>query len=408
MFYEVPRFPDVPHIEWKTRNEKVQKLMAENDIDCLVLWSRENIRYFFGFMTIHWCMKTLQPAVGIIPVDGDPILIVPELFRGTAEGVCWVKDIRIHGDIQRTETQRALPKDVADIIKEIDCGNKNIALEMGTIGCMWIPRPLNDVETFKKALPKAKFVDGDQVIWGCRMIKSALEIDRITKSINMIAEIELAVVEGYRPGMSEVDVMKVINRARAEQVGNCTGDDVITFEHLICSSEKWPFADIKALEGAMITKDDAIQLAPVLPYKGYTPDNARRWQVGQVTKEQRKRYELLWEGQDNARSMLKPVVKAKEVYEALYKPIANLSSPQEFTQSTHGGHGTGLDVQEPPSVSRWDETVIQEGMVINLEPWLNQAKGSYFGIGDTFVVTDKGCMKIEGLNRNIIQVFHPW
>jgi len=46
-----------------------------------------------------------------------------------------------------------LPGAVADIIKEIDCGNKNIALEMGTLGCMWIPRPLNDIETFKKALP---------------------------------------------------------------------------------------------------------------------------------------------------------------------------------------------------------------------------------------------------------------
>jgi Xaa-Pro aminopeptidase len=49
-----------------------------------------------------------------------------------------------------------------------------------------------------------------------------------------------------------------------------------------------------------------------------------------------------------------------------------------------------------------------EGMVLSIEPWLNQEKGSFFGIGDTFVVTDKGCTKIEGLNRNIIQVSHPW
>jgi len=132
------------------------------------------------------------------------------------------------------------------------------------------------------------------------MIKSPLEIDRITKSINMIAEIELAIVEGYRPGMSEVDLMRVINRA------NCTGNDGVIVEHLICSSEKWFFADIKALEGAMITKDDAIQFAGAVPYKGYTPDNARKWQVGQVTKEQGRRHELLWKGQDNTQSMLKP------------------------------------------------------------------------------------------------------
>ena len=51
-YYEVPRFPDVPYAEWKARIEKAQRLMAENGMDCLVLWGKEDIRYFFGFMTI--------------------------------------------------------------------------------------------------------------------------------------------------------------------------------------------------------------------------------------------------------------------------------------------------------------------------------------------------------------------
>ena len=241
------------------------------------------------------------------------------------------------------------------------------------------------------------------------MIKSPLEIDRINKSINGIAAVELAVVEGYRPGMTEVDLTKVINHARAGQGGSSTGDDAISAEHLICASEKWPVADMKALEGAMITKDDAIQFAAWFCFKGYSPDNTRRWQVGPVKKEIMKRYELLWAGQDKAQAILRPGVRAKEVYEALYRPIADLASPPKgFVQSSHGGHGVGLDVQEPPSINAWNEMVIQEGMTINIEPWINQEKGSYFGIGDTFVVTDKGCTKIEGLNREIIQVSHPW
>ena len=75
---------------------------------------------------------------------------------------------------------------------------------MGPLGCTWIPRPLNDIEAFKAALPDAKFVDGDKIIWGCRMIKSALEIDRIGKSINAIAAVEAAIAEGYREAMTQL------------------------------------------------------------------------------------------------------------------------------------------------------------------------------------------------------------
>jgi Xaa-Pro aminopeptidase len=408
-YFSSPRFPDFPYSEWRTRITTVQEHMTDNGVDCLVLWQKENLRYFFGFMTIHWYLKSLQPAVGIIPVKGEPFLIVPELFQGNTEGLCWVTDFWTQANTQRPEAQRELPEGVAEVIKEIGFGKKRIALEMGSLGCLWIPRPLNDIDTFRKALPEARFVDGDQVIWGCRMIKSPLEVDRITKSIHKITAVELAIVEGYRPGMTEVDLMRVVNRARAEQGGNTTGDDAIAAEHFICSSEKWPFADIKALEGAMITRDDAIQFVSSFYHMGYTPDSTRRWQVGPVTKEVERRFELLWAGQDKVEAMLKPGVKAKEVYEAMYQPITSLPSPPVgFVHSGHAGHGVGLDLQEPPSIDAWNENIIQEGMVLSVEPWLNQEKGSFFGIGDTFVVTDKGCTKIEGLGRNIIQVSHPW
>ena len=90
-----------------------------------------------------------------------------------------MNDLRIQLNPHQPKSQRELPIEIAEVIKEIGCGSKRIALEMGPLGCTWIPRPLNDIEAFKAALPDAKFVDGDKIIWGCRMIKSALEIDRI-------------------------------------------------------------------------------------------------------------------------------------------------------------------------------------------------------------------------------------
>jgi len=401
-YSEKPRYPDFPYSEWKDRITRVQTSMAQNDVDCLVLWENENIRYFFGFQTIHWFMKSIQPAVAVIPVSGEPILIVADLFMGNAEGLCWVEDIRVQEKPHQPKSQRELPVEVAGIIKEIGCGDKNIGLEMGQLGCMYIPRPLNDINTFMESLPDANIVDGDAVIWDCRTIKSSLEIERITKSIAGITAVELAIVEEYRPGMHEIDLLKIINTARSRQDGNYLGHDAIAWSELICDSRKRRFSDIMALENAVIAKGDTILFDGVFYYKGYTPDSARMWQTGKVTKEAEKYYETIFKAEDNVERMLKPGVKAKDVYNALYEPVLSAG----FGASDMGGHGTGLDCHEPPSIDAWNEMTIQENMTLSIEPWMILQNEESFGIQDTFLVTDTGCVKIEGLRREIIQVSH--
>ena len=377
--------------------------MAANGADCLVIWERENNRYFFGFQTIHWFLKSLQPAVGIIPIDKEPILVVPDLFHGNGEGLCWVKDLRIQLNPHQPKSERGLPADVAEVIKEAGYGNKRIALGMGPLGCTWIPRPLNDIEAFKAALPDAKFVDGDKIIWGCRMKKSPLEIDRIRKSVNAVAAVEAAIVEGYRPGMTEVDLMRVINHARVEQEGMGLGDDAVSLAHFSACRDRASIIDLMALEGAPITKDYAIQFDGFCPYKGYVPDSCRIFQTGPVTDSIRKYYNVLFEAEDRAEALLRPGIRAKEVNEAMYQVVRDAG----YKPMDMGGHGTGLTTHEPPSIDAWNEQIIEEGMVLSIEPWFAIEDGGIFGIQDTYVVTKTGCYKIEGFRRDIIQVAHP-
>jgi len=138
-FYETPKYPDFPYSEWQARISKAQRLMGENEVDCLALWSRENIYYFSAFQTGHWWLPSLQPAILILFTDREPILIVPRLLQGTAEGLCWVRDMRIHELPHQPRSQRELPTEVANLIKDLGYGRRNIGLETGPLGCMWIP-----------------------------------------------------------------------------------------------------------------------------------------------------------------------------------------------------------------------------------------------------------------------------
>lgn len=407
-FYKVPNYPDVPYGEYKARIDKAQRLMEENDVDCLVLWNKKNIRYFFGFQSIHWLLPSIQCAVGIVPAKGEPILVVPDFFMGTAENLCWTRGMYGYLDPHQPKSQRELSFDIADLVKKIGCGDKNVALEKGQMGCMWIPRPLNDIESFIKALPDANIVDGDKVIWGCRMIKSPLEIERISKSVEVIGAIEAELVEQYRPGMTETDISKIVQRKAAEMGTSHIGDSIGLQGSFRGAFNKEIMADIGVHEGAEMVKGDYIFFDMFYDYKGYAPDTARMYQLSQVTDKMKKMYELIYECEDIVENALRPGIKANEIWRLMYKPIEKAGLPV----LDMGGHGTGLDTHEPPSIDAWNEMELQEGMVLSIEPWVYESlkihggTGKY-GIQDQFVITKDGCKKLEGLNREVIQVAHP-
>ena len=405
--FEKPEYPDVPEAEFRARVAKAQKLMADKGVDCLVLWSRQNIRYFFGYQSTHWQIPSIQPAVGIIPGEGEPRLIVPDFFVGSAEQLCWVRDIVQQTDPHQPNSIRELPVDVGKLIDAMGYGSSRIGLEMGPLGCTWIPRPLNDIRAFEAALPKAEMVDGDGVIWGCRSIKSDVEIERISVAVDGHRAVQQALVEGFRPGMDEVALARVAFGAAAELGTGWLDDSIGLWGSFRAALNKEPMGDIGVHEGARINEGDYIFYCMCFQHKGYQPDSARILQVSEITPDHERMYELIWQAEDAAAEFIKPGVKANEVFRAMYAPIEAAGLPV----LDMGGHGTGLDTHEPPSIDAWTEMPLEEGMVLSIEPWsylsLKMEGGlGKFGIQDQFVVTADGCRKIHALDRNIIQVAH--
>lgn len=407
-FIKTPSFPDVPYEEYVARYSKAQKLMNEKGVDCLVMWNRQNIRYYYGFQTTHFAIPSIQCAIGIIPLKGEPILIVPDFFTGTAETLCWNRNMYMYLNPHQPKSQRELSIDVANLVKEMGYGNKNVGMEKGPLGCMSIPRPLNDIESFISSLPEAKIVDGDGVIWGCRMIKSPLEVDRISISAGYTAAIASALVEDFRPGMTELDLSKIVHTKAASFGTSHLGDSIGLQGSFRASINKEICADLGVSEGASIVKGDYIFYDMYYDYKGYAPDTARMFQVSEVTDEIKRMYDLVYQCEDLVEAALKPGIKTNEIWSIMYEPIRKAKLPV----LDMGGHGTGLDTHEPPSIDAWNDMVIQEGMVLSIEPWvyenlkMNGGTGK-FGVQDQFLVTKNGCQKLPGYNRDILQVSHP-
>jgi len=166
-------YPEFPAEEYEDRNAAAKAAMDKQGLDALFVTMRENVEYFTGYVCSYWGVRGIIAGVGIIPRKGEPVLVVPDFLRGTAERTAWVRNMHRH---PHTHTK---PRDFANAV--IDAF-REMGLEKGKIGYesgpeLSLDMPIVDFEAVRTSLKDAKFVSGSDVIWACRSHKSPLEIE---------------------------------------------------------------------------------------------------------------------------------------------------------------------------------------------------------------------------------------
>jgi Xaa-Pro aminopeptidase len=67
------------------------------------------------------------------------------------------------------------------------------------------------------------------------------------------------------------------------------------------------------------------------------------------------------------------------------------------------GHGVGLMSTEPPHIAIYDDTVLESGMVITLEPGVVNEQGTFIA-EQNFVVTPDGAEVLSLANRELRRI----
>jgi Xaa-Pro aminopeptidase len=129
---------------------------------------------------------------------------------------------------------------------------------------------------------------------------------------------------------------------------------------------------------------------------GYYADISRTVVKGQPSDALRRVYDTVLQGQELGLQMVQAGASGKAIHSAIQDLFERLGyhtgvineRVQGFFHGT--GHGVGLEIHEPPRISRVDDT-LQPGHVVTVEPGLY-----YLGIGgvrieDTVLVTSDGC-----------------
>lgn len=121
-------------------------------------------------------------------------------------------------------------------------------------------------------------------------------------------------------------------------------------------------------------------------YKGYRSDMTRVIHLGKASEEFKKHYDLVLRAQSEAIRSIRPKGATGDAHRAVLGVFAGES--ERFTHST--GHGVGLRIHEKPSLRMDGEDILEEGMVVTVEPGLYFPKKYGIRIEDLGVVTKRG------------------
>lgn len=139
-----------------------------------------------------------------------------------------------------------------------------------------------------------------------------------------------------------------------------------------------------------------VDIFPRLKTTGYHGDMTRTFMKGTPTEAQKALYEAVKLAQQEALSTLKAGVPFKAPHEAAQKTFEQLgyqtdikaNPPIGFIHST--GHGLGLALHEPISLSHRSEGLLEMGMVVTVEPGLYYPGLGGVRIEDVALITAKG------------------
>ncbi len=374
--------------------DRVRALMAEQELDALVVRAPDNVVYLTNF----WGMKGYDACV--FPREGEPVLICLEASEEDAARTAWTTDVRLVGgyvdDDPRPVSARTLETALA---AAKDYGNVGLELSLGTQAS---DRMVGEPTTFTKAWfdawPAAQ--DGTGVLAAARAIKTSQEIERM-RLANEICAAAMEHVRGLlRPGMKE-------SEAAAIWQGYVHGEGTGwhgKVELALPFSLVWSGPGIKTFTA---TGDRPVQEHEPTLFEiwvcadGYWADHTKLLCPGELSAEYRELEAGLLDVYGNAVDHCKPGATFAELDRLVRAGIAELGYPGQPSHPIC--HGIGARAHEPPYAHQAAGGEITAGMVLAIEPGCYWDGGGGLRVEDNFLITATGAEKLSPFPDGVVQ-----
>ena len=361
--------------EYENRLNKIQKLMFESKMDVILLTTQVDIEYYTGFKTQFFQSPT-RPWYVLIPASGKPQAIIPTIGESGMRET-WVDDIK-------TWTSPN-PKDdgISILLSSINSLTK-------THKCLGVPKtlestlrmPLGDYEYLINALNGIEIKDANKILRKVRFVKSAAEIAKI-KHICQLTSQGFIDLEGFlKAGESERENCKRFK----QHLLSLGADDT---PYIVSGSGQEGYGSIiMGPTEKIIEEGDLFIIDTGSVFDSYFCDFDRNYAFGHIGDEAKKAYRVAYDATEAGFNAAQVGNTTSDIFNAMNDILQKGGA----LGNTVGrlGHGLGMQLTEWPSNTSTDNTVLEPGVVLTLEPGMAFLQGKEMVHEENIVITENG------------------
>lgn len=215
-----------------------------------------------------------------------------------------------------------------------------------------------------------------------REVKDAGEIAKMRTAARVGCDLFEGMLSYLEAGLTEVEVA-----ATLEYAARLAGAEGMSFETIVASGERSALPHGKATT-AKLPKRGFVTLDFGVILDGYSSDMTRTVHMGKAMPGERDVYDSVLEAQEAAVAAVAPGVTAGEVDKAARSVLRRVKLDKYFSHST--GHGVGLEIHEGPRLAAKQKQVLEQGMVITIEPGVYMPGRFGLRIEDMVLITARG------------------
>lgn len=339
------------------RIERLRGLLDGSGVEAFYVTNPENRYYLSGF----------SGTAGALLLCRDKSYLLTDFrYAGQAS--------RESPDFEIIQVSGVYSEKLFEIVKEN---------ALSFLGCEGDNLTYNQFLALKDKLDGVELKPVSGLVEGLRLCKDDLEIKSIEEAVRLADEAFEQVLPAIRPGVPEREVALQLENSMRRK-----GADGVAFKIIMASGPRSSLPHGVA-SSRIMREGDLVTLDFGAVYRGYHSDITRTLVLGRPEQRQKEIYYIVLEAQMKAIAALRAGVKASDVDRAAREIIEHRGYGERFGHST--GHGLGLNIHENPRLSSKDDTTLQTGMVVTVEPGIYLPDWGGVRIEDTVLVEEGGC-----------------
>jgi Xaa-Pro dipeptidase len=357
----------------RTRIGALKEVMGRHGVVGVVCVAPANQAYLTGFRALLYS----RPLVLVVRVDRS-FLIVPGLEEGHARDEAIVDEVHAYYEHPSGNSQTLSHLDLLDDLLSAEPG--------GRVGVEFASCPTG----LTRHLSDAGYVPVDlgPTITAMRAVKDDFEMKAIADSAKLVATGVNGSIRACRAGATEIEVDGAGTTAVLEALADRA--DVATIDQLVMTPSgtersvlPHAFSTTRPLEHG-----DVLIHTRQVGLNGYRAELERTVFIGAPGAEQRRLFDVMRAAQDAARSTVRAGASCSSVDRAA-REIFEREGLDSYAIH-RSGHGIGLSPHEPPYLRFDNDELLEEGMVITIEPGIYLPGVGGFRHSDTVAVTSTG------------------